>query len=302
MNPNRAVSLKVSSLVLFATMSALVRYLGESGVPLAVVVFFRSLFAILPVVVIYAWRRELAAAVLTRRPLGHLGRGLIGVAGMFLNFGALARLPLVDATLIGFAAPLITVVLAATMLREPVRAYRWAAVAVGFAGVVVMLWPYLDVSRFYAPGAAQSTVGVACALGAACTMAAAQIQVRRLTGSETTSSIVFYFSVICTLAAAVVLPFVWRTPTTAQLVALIATGILGGLSHLLLTESFRYAPASVLAPFDYLVLLFALAIGYAAFGEVPTLYAYAGATIVVISGLWVIWRERRAAVQRRGGR
>jgi drug/metabolite transporter (DMT)-like permease len=140
MNLRLAISIKLLSVLLFAVMSALVRFVGEIF-PLGQVVFFRSAFAILPVVIIYAWRGELAGAVRTGRPFGHFGRGLISVAGMFLNFAALSRLPLVDATAISFASPLITVALAALVLKERVRLYRWYAVAAGFAGVMVMLCP-----------------------------------------------------------------------------------------------------------------------------------------------------------------
>jgi drug/metabolite transporter (DMT)-like permease len=259
------------------------------------VVFFRSAFAIVPVLTIYAWRGEIGAAVRTGRPLGHLTRGLISVASMFLNFAALARLPLVDATAISFAAPFITVALAAFILGEQVRAYRWSAVVVGFCGVVVMLWPYLDVSALIGSGSTSTTVGALCAITAAFTNSGAVIQTRRLTDSETTASIVFYFSLICTFAGLVTLPFAWVTPSATQLAALIAIGIIGGLSHIFLTESYRWAPASVVAPFDYAALLWAFFFGYTLFGEVPTIHVYIGAVIVAASGLFVIWRERRLA-------
>ena len=130
MNLLKAILLKLASALLFALMSALVRYLGES-VPLGQQVFFRSAFAIVPVALIYALRHELHHALHTKRPFGHVGRGLISVAGMFLNFAALARLPLSDATAISFAAPLITVAFAAMFLGERVRIYRWSAVGIG---------------------------------------------------------------------------------------------------------------------------------------------------------------------------
>ena len=194
MNLVKAILLKALSALLFALLSACVRYLGEQSVPLGQMVFFRSAFAIVPVLLIDAWRRELADVVRTERPLGHLGRGAISIAGMFLNFAALARLPLVDATAISFAAPLITVAFAALFLGERVRIYRWSAVAVGFAGIIVMLWPYLNLAQYAAGGSATvaATVGVACGLTAAFTNAGSVIQTRRLTDTETTSSIVFY--------------------------------------------------------------------------------------------------------------
>src|SRR5580700_5444689 len=217
MNVRLAISIKLLSVLLFAGMSVLVRFVGQS-IPLGQVVFFRSAFAILPVIVIYAWRGELAGAVRTGRPLGHVGRGLISVAGMFLNFAALARLPLVDATAISFASPLITVALAAFFLKERVRIYRWSAVAAGFAGVIVMLWPYLNLSALMA-GSTASTVGAACAIMSAFTSSGSVIQTRRLTDSETTSSIVLYFSISCMLAGLATLPFVWQTPNTTELTA-----------------------------------------------------------------------------------
>jgi drug/metabolite transporter (DMT)-like permease len=299
MNIGLAILIKLLSVLLFAVMSALVRFVGDA-IPVGQVVFFRSLFAIVPVVLIYSWRGEISAAVRTGRPLGHLTRGVISVASMFLNFAALARLPLVDATAISFAAPLVTVALAAIILHERVRAYRSSAVAVGFAGVMVMLWPYLDVKSLVSAGSIETTIGAACAVTAAFTNAGAVIQTRRLTDSETTASIVFYFSLICTLAGAATLPFVWVTPNASQFVALIAIGVIGGLSHLFLTESYRYAPASVVAPFDYVALLWAFFFGYVLFGEVPTIYVYVGAAVVAASGLFVIWRERQLSRKRRG--
>jgi len=297
MNFRLAISIKLLSVLLFAMMSVLVRFVSET-VPLGQVVFFRSAFAVIPVMAIYAWRRELGAAFRTKRPLGHVTRGLMAVVSMFLNFAALARLPLVDATAISFAAPFITVVLAAFILKERVRVYRWSAVIVGFVGVLVMLWPYLHVGTLIAAGATANTIGAACAITAAFTNAGATIQTRRLTDSETTASIVFYFSLICALAGLISLPFAWHAPNPTELAALTSIGLIGGLSHIFLTESYRYAPASVVAPFDYVALLLAYFFGYVLFGEIPGRYVYAGAAIVAGSGLFVIWRERQIGLER----
>ena len=147
MNLFKAIGFKLISALLFAAMSALVRQLGDVA-PVGQMVFFRSAFAILPVVVIYALRGELSSAVRTSRPLGQLGRGVLSVGGMFTNFSALTRLPLADATAISFASPLITVALAAVILKERVRVYRWSAVLVGFAGVIVMLIPHFDIGHY----------------------------------------------------------------------------------------------------------------------------------------------------------
>jgi drug/metabolite transporter (DMT)-like permease len=236
----------------------------------------------------------------TNRPFGHLGRGTISMCGMFLNFAALARLPLVDATAISFAAPLITVAFAAWFLGERVRIYRWSAVAVGFAGIIVMLWPYLNLAQYAAGGSATvaATVGVACGLTAALTNAGSVIQTRRLTDTETTSSIVFFFSLFCAIAGLATLPFGWIWPSGMQLTVLIAAGLIGGLAHIVLTSSYRYAPASLVAPLDYTTMIWAFVFGYALFGEVPTIYVFVGGAIVAASGIFVIWRERQLGLRR----
>ncbi len=297
MNIVTAILLKVISTLLFAVMGALVRWLGDI-VPVGQIVFFRSAFAIIPVVLFYAWRRELWTALHTGRPLGHIGRALVGVGGMFFNFGALARLPIADVTAIGFSSPLITVALAGLLLGERVRIYRWSAVIAGLAGVVVMLAPHLSVGQLSAMSDT-AALGAIFAVMAALLGAAAVIQTRRLTYSETTSSIVLYFSLICTAAGLLTLPFGWLWPTMPQLVGLIMIGVLGGVSHLLLTESYRYAQASLAAPFDYAAILWAFLLGYFVFGEVPGPLVLVGAAIVVAAGLFVIWRERQLGLQRR---
>jgi drug/metabolite transporter (DMT)-like permease len=296
-NVIKAVSLKIASALVFAVMAVLVRYIG-TAYPIGQVVFFRSAFAIVPVVVIYAWRRELEAAVRMGRPFGHAGRGLTAIGGMYCNFAALARLPIVDATAISFASPLITVAMAALFLKERVRIYRWSAVIVGFIGVLVMLVPHLDGDAATAASAAAG-IGAVAGLAGAFFNSGSVIQTRHLTKSETTSSIVFYFSLICALAGLVTLPFGWSMPGGRELAALIGIGLCGGLGHIVLTESYRFAPASLVAPFDYTSMLWALVLGYLAFGEFPTALGFLGAAIIAGAGLFVIWRERQLAGERR---
>lgn len=293
----KGVAFKIVSALLFAVMSALVRQLGDVA-PIGQMVFFRSAFAIVPVVVVYAVQGELLTALRTGRPLGQLGRGLLSLFGMSTNFASLTRLPLADATAIGFASPLITVMLAALILREHVRIYRWSAVAIGFAGVIVMLIPQFDPSHYAGSAAATASVGAILALISALCNAGTVIQTRRLTQSETTPAIVFYFSLICAIGGALTLPFAWYSPTKWELAGLISLGLLGGLAHIFLTESYRFAAASVVAPFDYTSMLWALLLGYYFFGELPQPLVYAGAAIVAGAGLLVIFRERQLGMKR----
>jgi len=239
-------------------------------------------------VIIYAWRGELEAAVRTGRPLRHLGRGLTAMGAMFFNFSALARLPVVDATAISFLSPLMTVALSAIFLSERVRFYRWSAVILGFAGVLLMLAPQLDSA--HSAAVATAAVGAAFGLGGAFFGAASVIQTRAMTVSETTSSIVLYFSLICAIAGLMTWPLGWRAPNGAELAMLIAIGICGGLGHILLTESYRLAAAS---PFDYTSMLWTLLLGFLFLSEVPSLLVLAGVAVIAAAGLLVIWRERQ---------
>ena len=231
--------------------------------------------------------------------------GVIAIFAMFCNFSALARLPIVDATAISFVAPLITVALAAVFLRERVRIYRWSAVIIGFSGTLVMLGPHLDLGAHV--GTAATTLGLGFAIAGAFCNAASVIQTRRLTETETTSSIVFYFSLICAFAGLATWPLSrlvptwgleWLDPTWPDLAALVTVGLCGGLAHILLTESYRWAPASLVAPFDYTSMVWAFLLGYFFFNELPTVYVFVGAAIITAAGLFVIWRERQLGLQR----
>ena len=232
MNFFKAISLKLISALLFALMSALVRYLGETGVPVGQIGVFPQRLRDHP------GGADLCVAA--RADVGgcsHRARSaisaaaLISVAGMFLNFAALARLPLVDATAISFAVAADHGGVRGDLPRRSACAsIAGRRSVVGFIGVIVMLWPHLDVAQFSAEGAAAQAamLGAVFALIGAFFNAGAVIQTRRLTDTETTSSIVFYFSLICALAGLATLPFGWLWPTGWQLAALIGAGLVGG--------------------------------------------------------------------------
>ncbi|PZQ81566.1 MAG: EamA family transporter [Ancylobacter novellus] len=289
MNALKGIALQIGATFLFTIMSAMVRMVSED-VPTGEVVFARSFFALFPLMAMLAWRGEIGAAVRTAHPVGHIVRGTVGVMSMGLGFAALARIPLADATAIGFTAPLLTVLLAALVLDERVQLYRWVAVVVGLGGVVVMLWPHLA-GNF---DSREHQTGALMALVAAGFTAGAMIQVRRLTATETTAAIVFYFQALAAVAGLATAGWGWVVPTMREAFMLFAIGIFGGIAQILLTESYRWAPASVVAPFTYSAMLWSLLLGFVLFAEVPPVLVVVGAVIVIGAGLFVIWRERRA--------
>jgi drug/metabolite transporter (DMT)-like permease len=294
--PLRGIGFKIASVLVFIVMATLIKATADH-VPPGEAVFFRSLFAI-PVIVIWLiWRGEFATGLKTIQPMGHVWRGVVGTTAMGLGFAGLGYLPLPEVTAIGYAAPLLTVVFAAMFLGENVRIFRISAVALGLVGVLIVLSPRLSALSDGEVAIAEG-LGAILVLGGAVFAALAQVFVRKLVLTESTSAIVFWFSMTATLLSLVTLPFGWVLPAPREALMLIAAGLLGGVGQILLTSSYRWADASVVAPFEYVSMLFALGFGYLLFDEVPTLTMLGGAALVVTAGILIIWRERKLGIER----
>lgn len=294
--PLVGIALKVISVLIFVIMSSLIKSAGT--VPAGQIVFFRSFFAIFPILAMLAWRHELATAFHTTRPVSHVMRGLVGVTAMGLSFFGLTRLPLPEAITLNYAQPLIVVVFSAVFMGEVVRVYRWSAVIVGFVGVVIIAWPNLTLLTSEAGLEAGQGIGVIAVLCGAAMSAVAMLLVRRLVQSEKTATIVLWFSVTAAVLGLLTIPFGWQALSREQYLALIGAGICGGVAQILMTECYRHAELSTIAPFEYTSMILAIIIGYFAFGDVPTLYMLAGGVIVIGAGLFIIWRERQLGVKR----
>lgn len=276
-------------------MASLIK-VSADHVPPGQAVFFRSFFA-LPVIGIWlAMRHELRTGLRTQNPMGHVWRGLVGTSAMGLMFAALGLLPLPEVTAIGYAAPIFVVILAAMFLGERVRLFRLSMVALGLVGVLVILSPRLALD----PTGATSTetLGAMIVLLAALCAALAQVFVRKLVATETTAAIVFYFSITATAMSLLTLPWGWSIPPVWVLAILVLAGLLGGVGQILLTSSYRYADASLIAPFEYSSILLAIVIGYTVFGEVPGRAVLIGAALVTIAGVLIILRERQLGLER----
>ncbi|WP_170447363.1 DMT family transporter [Ruegeria arenilitoris] len=291
--PVLAVTLKLSALFLFTAMSALVKALSADFPP-GQMVFFRSLFAV-PVIV--AWlisRGELAQGFVVRKPMGHFWRGVLGTTAMGLTFTGLSFLPLPEVTAIGYATPIFTLILAALLLGERIRLIRIGAVAIGLLGVLIMIWPRLG-SADLGTGA---TIGALCVLGATVARGFVQIHIRQLVQVDHPAAIVFYFSMTATLLSVLTVFWGWTVPTLNQLLILITMGLIGGVAQILVTSSYRFGQASMLAPYDYTSMLFAIFIGYVWFDELPTLAILLGAALVIAGNAVVIWREHQLGLER----
>ena len=248
--PWLGVILRVLAGLLFAAMSICVKGLSGST-PLGEIVFFRSLFALIPLAVFLWVRSELPSGLATRRPLGHLLRSALGAAAMFASFAAIARLPLAEATLLGYLAPIFTAIASVFILSERMTAGRASGVIIGFSGVVVLFWPELSGGQI----SSERLSGYLLGLLTGVLTAFALITVRRLNRTESAGSIAFYFIVTSMICGVATLPFGWVMPDLAGIVMLVVAGLFGGLAHIASTIAFRHAEASFLAPFDYLAII-----------------------------------------------
>lgn len=296
MRPIQGIALKLCAVFLFMVMSALIKAASDT-VPPGQAVFFRSIFAIPVILAWLLWRRELRTGLKVQSRMGHFWRGIVGTTAMGLMFAGLGLLPLPEVTALGYTAPLLVVIFAAMFLDEKVGVFRISAVVLGLVGVVVVLAPRLTTLNNPTLETAQAVGAVLVLLGAMCA-ALAQIYIRKLVQSEQTSAIVFYFSLTSTLLSLLTLPFGWVIPAGIVSIMLVAAGLVGGLAQIFLTSSYRFADASVIAPFDYASMLFAIGIGYVIFDEVPTPHMLAGATLIVMAGITIILRERHLGLKR----
>lgn len=292
--PGLAVALKLSAVFLFMVMAALVKATADD-VPPGQAVFFRSFFAIPVIVVWLSLRGELRNGLIAQNPMGHVWRGVLGTSAMGMTFAGLGLLPLPEVTAVGYATPIFTVILAAALLGERIRFVRITAVALGLVGVMIMLWPRLGSGATLEDTA---TLGAILILLATMARALVQIQIRKLVQTDHTAAIVFYFSATASVLSLLTLPFGWTVPEWETAALLVLAGFLGGVAQILVTSSYRFAPASMLAPYDYASMLFAILIGYVWFSEVPTTVMLIGAALVIAGNVLVIWRERKLGLER----
>ena len=264
---------------LFSIMDALVKWLS-AAYPVPQLLVCNALFALVPVGVMVV-RRGGLPQLRTRRLGLHLLRGLLGTTGGFLAFYAFSRLPLADAYAIIFATPLLITALSVPILGETVGWRRWSAVLVGFVGVLIML----------RPGVAPIGAGSLAALGAAFASACAILLVRKLSVTETTTSIAFYSNVVAVLLMAVLFSPTFIVPSLPDLALMAASGLFGGSALLILIAAYRRTPAALVAPFQYTQMIWAIVLGLLFWGDRPATAMLLGASIVAASGLFILYRE-----------
>jgi drug/metabolite transporter (DMT)-like permease len=262
-----------------SSMDALAKWLG-ADYSLVQVVFFRSLFALPPVLLLARMTGGLRT-LRTRRPGLHLFRGVVMGVSVFAFFQGLRYMPLAEAWAVVFAAPLLITALSPLVLGESVGWRRWLAVLTGFAGVLLIVRPGLGT---FQPASLFP-------LAAAGAYAINFLLSRKYAAEENTAVNVLYISLVPMIGTAVLLPVSWTPAPLGDIGLFVAMGTLGGLAMLFLTQAFRVAPAPVVAPFDYSAMIWAVLWGWVVWRDWPDAWTWAGAALIVGAGLYVGHRE-----------
>lgn len=276
----------VSGGFIFTSNSAMIRLLSTE-IESVQTAFFRAFFSVLllaPMMLtgrVKPWQSE--------RIQGHFWRTAMGTTSMVLGFYAVSMLPLADATALAFSQPLFSVVLAALVLREKVRWRRWSATLVGFIGVLVMV----------RPGSGSLQPGAAVALLNALASATSILLVRRLSDSEKPLMILTQFALFSTLLLAGPAIWFWKWPSAWGWALAIGVSISATIGQYFWVQAFAVGEMSAVAPFDYLRLPFAVFVGWMIWSEMPVIWTYVGAAIVIASALYIAYRESQIMRERR---
>lgn len=272
---SRGAAYMLAAALLFAGVSAIIKYVALS-VPNEMVVFFRNLFGL---VAFAPWILRHGPRYYATRHMGsHLVRALTGLTAMYCYFYAISRLPLAEAVLLNYSAPLFIPLAALLWVGESFSQRLWWPILIGFAGIGLILKPGLSLL------APMALIGVAAGIFSALAMAG----IRKLTRSEPATRIVFYFSLFATLGSAVPLLWAWQTPPAGLWLLLVLIGIVSTAAQILLTRAYAHAPAAKVGPFSYGTVVFAALFGWALWNEVPDALSGAGTLLVIAAGVLTI--------------
>lgn len=290
--PMLALGLRLLTALALTTMAMLVKLAGQRGVHLIELIFWRQALTALLLGIGLAAAGRLAI-LRTQRLKMHTVRSATGLFGMLFTYGAVLLLPLAEATTLGFTAPIFAVLIAMVLFREKIGPYRWSAVLMGFAGVVVVMQP----GSGHHEGV--TLLGVAVGLMAPLMVSFISFQIQDLNKTENPWSIVFWFAALSTPVAALALPFVMTAHDQQTWTIIVAMALMGVLAQILLTTSLRFGSAAVILLMDYTALLWASFYGYYVFDRAAPASLWVGAPLIIGAGLLIAWRERQLAKARR---
>ena len=276
------MSAAMGAFFMFTIMNVLAKLLSENHSVIEIA-FYRNLIACIPfLIMIFVFGRK-EILVLKTKPLLVGVRAVIGTISLMTTFAALSLMPLADTTALLFTSSLFIPILGVLLLKESVGPYRWAAVVIGFIGVIIMAQPS---GQMY-------TLGIIVAIVAALFHAVLQIILRYLGRFESPETISFYFFVIGIIITALPLPFIAVKPTMAEIPLLVGVGLSGAAAQWLLSTAYRNAQAAIVTVFNYSSIFWAMLFGWLIWNEFPLPTVMLGASVVIASNILMIWRESR---------
>lgn len=275
----------VVSYAVFALSDATVKWL-VADFPVLQVLFVRSVI-VCALGLVFGGPTRLRALASSRNKVGLVTTGCVVLLAFFCYFTAARSLGLAQLVTIYFAAPVIVVVLSVVVLGERVHTSRWLAVGVGFAGAIVAADPTTSVTL----------VPAGFALASAFFWAISQLVIRRVSRLEPAFNQLLVSNIVFAFATSFTLPKLWVTPDLLSLGLMLFLGLAGAVAQFLLYDAFRYAPATVLAPIEYTGLIWAFSLGYLIWGDIPRLNVFAGAILIVLGSVGLIWSERRRSLR-----
>lgn len=287
--PLFALALRVAAVAAFGTMFMIIKYAGESGVSVPEIMFWRQA-ACLPVIVLWMALTRQLHEFGSKRIGNHAARAMVGMTSMAMTFTATVLLPLAESTVLSFACPLFAVILAGFFFKDRVGPWRWSAVLLGFAGVVVVAQP---------GGEPVSGLGVALMLTGALMVAVINYLIRDLSKTESSVTIVFWFSLFGTLLMAPLMPFYMTGHTLFGWLTVIALGVSGAIGQLLMTASLRHGSVASVVVVDYTQLIWATGYGWLVWNKLPSHALWLGAPLIIAAGAIIAFREQLLARQRR---
>ena len=274
-----AILLKLLSVFSFAIMDVLIKKVSNS-IPTFEIIFFRCIFGLIPVFVMIIYTNS---SLKTSKANLHLTRSVLACLAMFGFFKSFQLLPLADVSAVAFSSIMITTILSIFFLSESVGIRRWTAIFTGFVGVSIIL----------RPGSEIFNVHMLLPLLAAIALSLAIIVVKVLLRTDKPPTCSFYMHIMCAMIMSLTIPFGWVMPNSGDLIFLILIGIVGGVAQILVTNAFRLSPISLLVPFEYTHLLWAIFFGIVFFSDYPTIYVLVGGSIIILSTYYIVYREQK---------
>ncbi len=276
---HRGIVYALIAMMLFSCMAAIAKHFAGtySAFQIAFFRFFFALFPLFPLIVSSGgWE-----VFKTKRFFGHVWRSIVGMLSLICYFYSLQNLPLADAVAVSFTNPIFITLLSTALLKEKVGRNRWIAIILGFIGVIIIAQP----------DGLTLNIGVIYGLASSMFYALAMISLRTLGSTEKVLTTTTYFTVLASIMLTLPAALSWVAPSFIDLMIFIICGLFAGIGQLFLTSAYQNAPPSVISPFNYSSILWAVIIGFIAWGQIPALHVWIGASIVIATGVYILQQQ-----------